>query len=559
VSQSLPPRKARRVLTALNPRARGPRTVLVLALVALAGIACGLVLSTRIISPSQAAADAAPPTAGPIAIPAEQRVISNQVVVRGDGRFDDPKDLTLNTGELSGSVVVTGSVPATGTQLDAGTVALEVIGRPVIVLPGNIPAYRTLRAGMSGPDVAQLKSALSSMGIDPGIQNSDAYDALTATAVQKLYQRIGYEPPSASSETTDELTSAQAAERSAEQLVQSASLALGQAKSGPPQSQLIELDTAVSVAQQDLADNEAACAQQSDPSSTAGGCSQASIIEAQGTLAAAIARRAEARAAPDTAQQSTALNDARAALKQAQDALSKAQMAVLTALPASEVFYISALPRRVDQVDVKLGGPIDGTVMTVSGATIAIDATVDAASAALLRLGMPGSIVLDGNEIAVIVTNIQDATSSSAAAGPSPAPSTSSASTAGADSPAARQDGAATGGTSERTGDMQVRLEPSGDLQPAQVSALRGANVRVTIPVSSTGGKVLAVPLAALTAGPGGESRVNVQQPDGTFRLIGVETGLAADGYVEIKHADGSLEVGDRVMIGTSTTKATSG
>ena len=29
-------------------------------------------------------------------------------------------------------------------------------GRPVIVLPGDLPVYRTLRVGVSGPDVIQL-------------------------------------------------------------------------------------------------------------------------------------------------------------------------------------------------------------------------------------------------------------------------------------------------------------------------------------------------------------------------------------------------------------------
>jgi hypothetical protein len=71
--------------------------------------------------------------------------------------------------------------------------------------------------------------------------------------------------------------------------------------------------------------------------------------------------------------------------------------------------------------------------------------------------------------------------------------------------------------------------------------------------VSSTGGAVLAVPLAALTAGPGGESRVEVMADDGTTALVEVETGLAAGGYVEVTGAGGAaLAEGDLVVIGES-------
>jgi hypothetical protein len=91
-----------------------------------------------------------------------------------------------------------------------------------------------------------------------------------------------------------------------------------------------------------------------------------------------------------------------------------------------------------------------------------------------------------------------------------------------------------------------------GELTPEQVAALQGSNVRVTIPVSSTGGAVLAVPLAALTAGPGGESRLEVMGDDGTTTLVEVETGLAADGYVEVTGVDRDLAEGELVVIGKS-------
>lgn len=61
----------------------------------------------------------------------------------------------------------------------------------------------------------------------------------------------------------------------------------------------------------------------------------------------------------------------------------------------------------------------------------------------------------------------------------------------------------------------------------------------------------MAVPLAALTQGPGGESRVEVlDEGSDTPRLVVVETGLAAGGYAEIRPVDGDLKVGDRVVVG---------
>ena len=52
-------------------------------------------------------------------------------------------------------------------------------------------------------------------------------------------------------------------------------------------------------------------------------------------------------------------------------------------------------------------------------------------------------------------------------------------------------------------GSTRVVVVPS-SLTDAQRAALEGTNVRVTIPVGSTNGQVLAVPTAALPAGPGG-------------------------------------------------------
>ncbi|HZI36861.1 MAG TPA: hypothetical protein VFF24_01045, partial [Acidimicrobiia bacterium] len=76
------------------------------------------------------------------------------------------------------------------------------------------------------------------------------------------------------------------------------------------------------------------------------------------------------------------------------------------------------------------------------------------------------------------------------------------------------------------------------------------ANVRVTIPVSSTGGAVLAVPAAALSATADGSTIVQVEEDDGALRTVTVEPGLAAGGLVEVTPVEGQLAEGDLVVVG---------
>src|ERR1035437_4737154 len=163
------------------------RTIWTMAAVAVVSLASGLGLSQVIHSPAEVAADTAPPAAGLISVPVEMRALSNDVVLRGDAVYDDPASVTLETGDIGGPAVVTGHVPEVGTTIDSGSVVLEVTGRPVILLAGDVPVFRSLRAGVSGPDVLELKAALVALGISPGNPASDVYDAATAAAVAALY------------------------------------------------------------------------------------------------------------------------------------------------------------------------------------------------------------------------------------------------------------------------------------------------------------------------------------------------------------------------------------
>lgn len=511
-------------------RRSGHRSVLVLAGVAVVSLVAGLGLSKLIVNPAEAAARTAPPAAGPITVPVESRELSNDVVLRGDVVFDDAVDLTVETADIGERAIVTGQVPEAGATLDAGSVALEIAGRPVIVLPGGLPTYRSLRAGTSGPDVVQLKQALAALGIAAGDPASNVYDAATAAGVQALYQRVGYPAPSAGDTATEALTAAQDGVRAAQTDLTSAQQALSTAsKGGASAADVAQADAAVRSAQRavdvavaDQADLAAQCA------ATPCGqgeltAAQKAVDDAKDQVTVAQAQRAALDAPVDTAGARAAVTEAQTRLADAQKALSTAQAGVLTPLPAGEVVYLETLPRRVDDVKVERGGTVNGAVMSVSGATIVVNATATAADAALLEVGATGTIPLDDVDIPVTVTSIEAAKASD--------------------------------GDSGSSGRSAVTLTP-GELTPEQVVALQGQNLRVTIPVSSTGGAVLAVPLAALTAGPGGESRVEVLGSDGATQLVEVKTGLAAGGYVEVTGVGHTLSEGDLVVVGTAGSEA---
>ncbi|WP_431835829.1 hypothetical protein [Cellulomonas sp. Y8] len=503
----------------------GNRTLVVLAGVAVVSLVAGLGLSRLVLNPAEVAARTAPPEAGPITVPVESRELSNDVTLRGDVVFDDAVDLRVETADLGERAVVTGQVPEVGTTLDAGSVALEVAGRPVLVLPGGLPTYRTLSLGVSGPDVLQLKAALGALGIGAGDAASDTYDRAAAAGVAELYRRAGYPAPSPSDDAARAVTDAERAVRSAQAEVTAAEGALVSAGVGPGGSEVAAADAAVRSAERAVGAAQVSLATCAEPD-----CGPAMRVQlendvenARDQVGVARAARAELDAGPSTSGERAALTAARDALADARAALADARDATVVALPASEVVFLETLPRRVDAVSVRRGGTVEGAVMSVSGATLQVVATAARADAALLAVGATATAVHDGEEYPVTISAIDAAGASGGGSG----------------------DGGEAG-----AGRSTVTLLP-GELTPEQVAGLQGSNVRVSIPVSSTGGAVLAVPLAALTAGPGGESRVEVMADDGSTALVEVETGLAAGGYVEVIAAVGAtLTAGDLVVIG---------
>ncbi|MDR6199270.1 hypothetical protein QE374_001179 [Microbacterium sp. SORGH_AS428] len=486
---------------------RGNRPLWITSAIAVASLVIGLLVGTFVVSPVEAASRADAPEPGLITVPVEFGELSNDVTIRADVGYADAVEVTIDTATLSGPAVVTGQVPEVGAELNSLSIALEVAGRPVIVLPGDLPAYRSLRFGVSGPDVVQLKNALRSVGIDGGEPASNVFDAQTAAGITALYAAVGYPAPSGDEGAAQAVSAAEAGVRSAQQAVAAARSDLDKARSGADVVTVKSADNAVAAAQRAVDDAIAA----NRPASE--------IADLQDTLALRQLERQQLDAPADTSAQRAAVDAANAQVQQAQQDLQRAREGSMAFLPSSEVLYLTGLPRRVDAVNVARGAVLQGAAMTVSGATVRLTGSAGEADAALLQVGGEASFDLpDGTPHRAVITAL--------------APSTSK----------------------DSTGRWSIELEPD-PLTPEQIQQMQGSNVRVAIPVGATEGEVLSVPVAALTAGPGGEARVEVvegdpRDPDAKTRLVTVKTGLAASGAVEITPLEGAVDEGDLVVVG---------
>lgn len=89
-------------------------------------------------------------------------------------------------------------LPPPGKVIAEGQVLYEVSGRPVVLLYGSTPAYRSLSAGtnsgMAGPDVRELNADLVDMGYASSSEipaGSDVFSSWTTLAVEKLQSALG--------------------------------------------------------------------------------------------------------------------------------------------------------------------------------------------------------------------------------------------------------------------------------------------------------------------------------------------------------------------------------
>jgi hypothetical protein len=102
-------------------------------------------------------------------------------------------DATLGyTGAYTVVNQATGTItwlPSAGTVVRQGQALYRVDGRPVLLLYGRVPAYRTLTYGTKGRDVAQLNRALRALGHD--VPRTNLFTGATAYALERLQREAG--------------------------------------------------------------------------------------------------------------------------------------------------------------------------------------------------------------------------------------------------------------------------------------------------------------------------------------------------------------------------------
>lgn len=580
----------------------------------------GWYAGTRITSPDEARTKTRAPTPSLITAPVEMRKLSSNLVLRGDLAFEESTPLSLTGGSGATGAVVTKSPPEVGTSLVEGQALTEVSGRPLIILQGDLPAFRTLGLGMTGDDILQLETALKRLGFKPGTVDS-TFDAATQAAVTSLYRQRGYATKEPSREQREALSSAQsqanfareslrtaqkAAKESAvgikeserlglENAVVDARAALAQAQvavtrstaegatltasaeaelkqtvgardlavaklaeaqapgavdpaTGAPYapSALAKLRNAVVAANDQITAKQAGVATAKTAAADLAASRQAAAGAAQRTVDVAVAARVEGLAARATTDTANALAESQRNLTEAEKRLAEATSATGVTVPSGELVFLKALPRRIDATYLRRGDAATGKVVDVSGADLTITTSVSVADRSLVSVGTEVQVTEDSLDIKFkgLVTKVAD----------QPGTTTGAKTGAGNSSNGSGSGAGAGGGAGSNSGSAEryaVVIAPGQLPADVDVSRLQGVNFKITIPVKSTAGEVLAVPVAALSATPDGGTRIEVAVTDTTTRFVRVRKGLAAQGYVEIS-AEGSdrLSPGDQVVVG---------
>lgn len=184
-------------------------------------------------------------------------------------------------------------------------------------------------------------------------------------------------------------------------------------------------------------------------------------------------------------------------------------------VPAGEIVFLPQLPRTIESVEASVGDEGSGPLLTLAGTGLVIDLGVNQADLQALVVNQAAEIEIgDGLPIDGTVHAI------------------------------ASQPGGDLVTDPTRYHVEVVPEEPASDVVP-------GTPAKVTIPIATTEGAVLVVPLAAVTTTADGSSRVEVLSSQGVFRQVEVTLGLAAAGFVEVRPKAGAqLEAGARVVVG---------
>ena len=559
------------------------------------------VVGSKIESPADAAARTAPPTPSPILVPVETRVLASNVVTRGAARFGLPQPVSIAPSSLKPQSGLITTLPLRNAQFAEGAVLLTASGRPVFVLQGQVPSYRDLTPGTTGEDVRQLEQGLKRLGFDPGPVDG-VYDQLTGSAVARWYQSKGQEPFGPTREqlasirtlerewgdalkievaataallaatptiesaraTTElniraaavELATRTAERKRMEQSLQSdaaraveeerakavyanaaaeadlatqiADRAFIELDPRQPETARINANAKLEVARAaahrtKIAGQLAVQAAERAAMSVADKLKQAEVVETSGRMAERSARLESEKLVRATLDaQKLAELDAKLASDRVQQIatdLDRVRRKIGIQVPVDEVVFIRTLPVRVEEIKALVGGPATGTVMTVTDNQLSIDSSLTLEAAPLVKEGMP--VVIDEQALGVKATGTVETIASNPG-------------TRGVDG-------------------FHIYFEVKVN---STTQKLDGTSVRLTIPIKSTKGAVIAVPNSAISLSADGTSRIQVKR-NNALEFISVTPGLSADGYVEVIPTNGKLEPGELVVVGYNNPKST--
>lgn len=493
---------------------RRRRQLAVTVAVAVALTAGGVTAARFVKSPAEKAAEAKAPVPSVISAVVERRVLTDTLVLRGlvtaGQTVSISPRVSSGSGEDAGGgakPVVTGVRVGAGDVLKAGQVLIEVSGRPVFVLRGELPVYRDLKPGSEGRDVEQLQAALRSSGHEVGSDEAGVFGPGTKAAVAAFYESIGYDAPTAGDGDTA-LNAAQERIISLKRLLTAAQDALEAARSTPAGGSAATTPP--------TGDRPA----DTSENPTGSGASRDATKSAERQVRYATEDLARA-------------NEAWADLKAKSGAM----------VPAGEVVFLASFPARVDAVQATVGGEAKEKALSVSTGALIVRGQLAPHEKGLVRAGSKVTILseLSGVEAAGEVRSVADAPASEASAGSE-------------DSEGSSQGGASTAVTGGRS--YEVIVAPSAALDPK----LAGQDVRLTVEAASSGVPVLVVPLSAVSAGADGRTVVTVLEAAGTRRRVEVRPGTSGDGYAEVAPTGGGdLTEGDRVVVGASRKDTGSG
>ncbi|MFJ3793986.1 peptidoglycan-binding protein [Kitasatospora sp. NPDC090091] len=474
------------------------RALVAVTAAAVLAIGGGVVAAGFIKSPGERAAEAAAPAPSVITATVESRRLTDTVVVRGQVTAAQTVDVAPQGGgkDGGGRMVVTAVRVRAGDTLTAGQVLLEVAGRPVFVLDGEIPVFRDLKPGSEGKDVAQMQTALSGMGFSCGGDKSGSFGPGTRTAVEALYRKLGYEAPKSPDANEDQLRAARDRVTAAERAAKAAAETRDAARTAHTGA-----GTPVGPPSAAPADDKGAGAAGNGPDPVK--AAEQQLVYAKEDLA---------RARTDL----TGLEAKAGAM-----------------LPASEVVFLGGFPARVDAVGAQVGAEVREKAVTVSAGALLAKGALAPHEKGLVRPGMRVRLLSETTGIAA------DATVTTVADTPTD-PMRSSQN---------GQGGQGTSGTAGRSFEMIVT--PSTTLDPR----LAGQDVRLTVEAAASDGDVLVVPLSAVSAGADGRTVVTVREPNGGQHGVEVRPGTTGSGYVQVTPlAAGQLAPGDKVVVGVSRT-----